>query len=332
MRQAMVCILALLVATGATAQVDPVANARALAIAGQRTTALRILEMQLLQNPNDDDARTLYGTMLSWEGRFDEARQELRTVLVHDPRNLDARLALVNVELWSRHQRDAEQSLVTIGANYDGYEGLDAWEEAFVEVKRGTRLGAVVARAAHARRFGSDDDQLEIQWYPRLGSRSYADLEIAYAPDAVLYPRTRLNAELYRTLGRGFEASVGVSRLDFRETGATNVYIGSLGKYVGNWLLGGRVYASDADTAAQVLTRRFFGEHGQYVEIRFGKGTTRDAIRSATDIESLDVRQIAVEALLAPGRHWMLKLRAGAGRTSQSQDRFSVSAALGWRF
>ena len=49
MREAMVCILVLLVAIGAEAKEDPVANARDLAVAGQRVTALRILQMQLRQ-------------------------------------------------------------------------------------------------------------------------------------------------------------------------------------------------------------------------------------------------------------------------------------------
>ncbi len=123
-----------------------------------------------------------------------------------------------------------------------------------------------------------------------------------------------------------------MSRLAFRQAGATNVYTVSLGKYAGNWLVGARVYKSDADTASQAMMRRFFGEHGQYVELRLGKGTTRDAIRSAADIESLDVREISAEALLARGQHGMFKLRAAAGRTSLRQGRFSLSAALGWRF
>ncbi len=360
MREAMICILALLVATGAAAQKDPVANARAMAIAGQRATALRSLEMQLLQNPTDLDALTLYGTVLSWEGRFDEARQELQIVLERDSHNLDARLALVRVEMWSGRRGDAErlageslklfpdnadlqalhnqflsrdeQSLVSIGTAYDSYENVDDWQETFVEFKKGVRFGAVVGRAAHARRFGFDDDQFEIQFYPRIGRRGWASLSLAYAPDSVLYPETRLNAEIYHSLGRGFEASAGVSRLDFVEGGATNVYTGSLGKYIGNWLLGGRVYVAGGDNASQAFMRRFFGEHGQYVELRLGKGTTRDEIRSATDIEALDVREIAVETLLTPGRHWTLRLRAGTGRTSGSQDRLSLSAAFGRRF
>ncbi|MEO6487857.1 MAG: YaiO family outer membrane beta-barrel protein [Thermoanaerobaculia bacterium] len=360
MREAMVCILVLLVAIGAEAKEDPVANARDLAVAGQRVTALRILQMQLRQNPGDHDARTLYGTVLSWEGRFDEARQELRSVLNDDTRNLDARLALVRVELWSGRRGDAErlaseslslfpnnadlltlrnqalsrdeQSLVSIGTTYDSYEDVDDWRETFVEFKKGLRFGAVVARAARARRFGFDDDQFEIQFYPRIGRGGWASLSLAYAPDAVLYPETRLSAELYHALGKGFEASVGVSRLDFAEAGATNVYTGSLGKYIGNWLLGGRVYTARGDSASQGFLRRFFGEHGQYAELRVGKGTTRDEIRSATDIEALDVREIAIETLLAPGKHWMLRLRAGAGQTSDRDDRFSLSATVGRRF
>jgi YaiO family outer membrane protein len=345
-----VFILILLIAATAAAQDDPIARAR----------ELRVLEVQLLQNPMDEDARTRYGTVLSWQRRFDEARQELRIVLSRNPRNLDARLALIRVELWSGHPREADrlaaeslalfpgnaelqmlrnqargpqaQSLLSIGATYDSYEDRDDWQESFIEFKQPVRIGALVGRAAHARRFGLDDDQFEIQFYPRIGRRGWASLSAAYAPDAVLYPETRLNAELYHALGRGFEASAGVSRLDFSDGGATNVYTGSLGKYIGNWLIGARLYTAEGDTALHAAMRRFFGDNGQYFELRFGEGTSRDAIRSATDIEALDVREIAAEALFAPGRHWTFRLRGGIGRTSDREDRFSVSAALGWRF
>src|SRR4029077_6941001 len=60
---------------------DTVAQARSLATNKPRTEALRPLEAPLVQSPEDSDARVLYGTVLSWEGRYDESREELTRVL-----------------------------------------------------------------------------------------------------------------------------------------------------------------------------------------------------------------------------------------------------------
>lgn len=51
----------------------------------------------------------LLGTVLSWEGRYDEARRELEAVLAGNPTHGDALPALINVELWSGHSAAAEE-------------------------------------------------------------------------------------------------------------------------------------------------------------------------------------------------------------------------------
>ncbi|PYT06322.1 MAG: hypothetical protein DMF49_11485 [Acidobacteria bacterium] len=87
---------------------DVVAMARALARSGQRRASLEMLQRRLAEAPDDEDARTLYGTVLSWEGRYDEARKELERVLQRRPDNGDALPALINVELWSGNPERAE--------------------------------------------------------------------------------------------------------------------------------------------------------------------------------------------------------------------------------
>src|SRR5438270_9266942 len=58
---------------------DTLAHARDLAFSGKehRAEALKVLERRLAASPGDNDARTFYGTLLSWEGRYDEARTQL---------------------------------------------------------------------------------------------------------------------------------------------------------------------------------------------------------------------------------------------------------------
>ena len=87
---------------------DVVARARSLAIGQQRPEALALLETQLAEHPDDSDAQTLYGSILSWEGRYDDARKALESVLERNSNHGDALSALINVELWSDHPERAE--------------------------------------------------------------------------------------------------------------------------------------------------------------------------------------------------------------------------------
>ena len=91
--------------------VDKLAHARDLAFSGKehRQEALDLLKQRLAESPGDNDARTFYGAVLSWEGQYDEARTQLTQVLTDHPHHSDALPALINVELWSDHPARAEE-------------------------------------------------------------------------------------------------------------------------------------------------------------------------------------------------------------------------------
>ncbi|HEY3927964.1 MAG TPA: YaiO family outer membrane beta-barrel protein [Candidatus Koribacter sp.] len=105
-------LLSLLLLLGVTAfAADEVARARALAFQGpeHRQEALQLLEERLKAMPDDGDALTLYGTILSWEGRYNEGRAALQKVLDRNPDHSDALPAMINLELWSDHPQVAEE-------------------------------------------------------------------------------------------------------------------------------------------------------------------------------------------------------------------------------
>jgi len=93
---------------GQTGTADTLAAARTLSHNGHRGEALKLLEDRLAIDPSDSDLRVLHGIVLSWEGRYDESRQELALVLAGHPGHGDAVTALLNVEMWSDHPERAE--------------------------------------------------------------------------------------------------------------------------------------------------------------------------------------------------------------------------------
>lgn len=106
-------LVLMLLAAGAFGQEGDatVAHARQLAFSGRqhRPQAEAMLRQILDRDPENGDARTLYGTLLSWDGSWDEARKQLQMVLDKNPNHSDALPAMINVELWSDHPQKAEQ-------------------------------------------------------------------------------------------------------------------------------------------------------------------------------------------------------------------------------
>lgn len=313
--------------------------------AATRAEALALLEAHLAQTPGDVDARTVYGLMLSWEGRYDDARRELERVLAAAPGYTDARAGLMNVEWWTgraaqarahsdyilqREPGHAEARLVRqrlAAADRPWTAGLmavadtfsddrAAWHETLLTITRQTRAGAVLARGSRASRFGATDQQFEIEFYPAFRPGTYALVGAGVSPDHTLYPSTRLAVEIYQTVGRGFEASAGYRRLAFDET--VHVYGGSLSKYAGSWLITVRLNQVDAredegGASAYLQARRYFGADGSsFAGAGYFRGLNRDEIRGAGDIvrEGTNTARVELNALVTSRVRLLLEARA----------------------
>ena len=307
----------LMTAVRVAAQDDVLTTARAAATSGHRAEALAMLEAHLATNPRDVDARLLYGLVLSWEGRYDEARTALRQVLEQAPNYTDARVALMNVEYWSGHSAGAldlaRQILARDGGNVTARamrdrleaasrpwwvktdytldtfsDGSDPWQESTLSLTRRTPIGSGIVRFSYAHRFGENDQLVEAEFYPRFRPGTYAYVEVGASLNHRLYPKTRFSFDLYQSLGHGFEVSGGARFLDFSTV--TKIYVGTLTKYVGNWMVTGKVYHVPApgglsSTTYWGVARRYYGHDGSsYVGASYGHGLNRTEVYSGTDL------------------------------------------------
>ncbi len=302
------------------AQDDVLVRAREAATSGRRADALSMLEARLVEAPRDVDARLLYGLVLSWEGRYDEARPALQQVLAQTPTYTDARVALMNVEYWSGHSREAraqaDQILATSPGNVTARavrerleatslpwaarssytidtfdDGTDPWHEFSLTMTRRTPVGSAIFRASHATRFGLDDQLFEFEAYPRFRPGTYAFIGVGLASDATLYPDQRYSFDLYQSVGGGFEVSGGARYLNFDDP--TEIYVGTLTKYIGNWMLTGKVYHVPGEgelnsTSYHAQSRRYFGSDGtSYWGLTYSHGFSKEEIRSVEDLARL---------------------------------------------
>lgn len=317
-----------LIAGSAWAQDDVIARARAANSSGQRPQALAMLQGHLSSAPRDVDARLVYGLMLSWDGRHDEARAEFRRVLTQTPEYKDAQIALMNVEWWSgrtseasdlatriltadpgnpqarlmRERLDARTRPWNVATDYsmDSFnDGANPWHEFSMSVGRQTSRGSVIFRGTNASRFGYRDQLVEFEAYPRLRAGTYAFVSVGAAANRDLYPDYRAAFDLYQSVGRGVELSGGYRRLQFTEP--VSIYVGTATKYAGQWALMERVYFVPGDESNSwsfhTETRRYVGNAGlSYLAGTYSHGFNREEPRGLGD--SIRLRSNTVRAQL----------------------------------
>jgi YaiO family outer membrane protein len=354
--------LLLLAPASARAQQDDILKqARS---ATTRSESIRILERHLASRPEDVDARLLYGQMLSWEARYDDARRELERVLAAAPDYLDARVALMNVEWWSG-RRDAARALsdgvllrqpghpqarlvrqrldaadrpwgAGVHASFDTFsDDRDAWHEQQLSLSRQTPAGAVVLRGSRAARFGLDDQQIELEFYPVLRPGTYAFIGAGVSNDHVLYPSNRFAFDIYQSAGNNFEFSAGYRRLGFDD--AANAFVGTLSKYHGLWLFTGRVQHvtvrdSDGETSASLHARRYFGATGtSFAGIGYGHGLSREEIRGAGDFArgTSDNVRGELDLQTSPRVRLQFSVRGGRERRAAADALWQTTASGG---
>jgi YaiO family outer membrane protein len=126
---------------------DLLGRARELAANHMRPEAIAMLKDHLREHPSDVDARVLCGLVLSWEGHYNEAREQLKRVLATHPDYDDALRALINLELWSEHpDRVDKLTIIALSKRPDDKEYLYNRIRALKALKRESEAIRLVDR------------------------------------------------------------------------------------------------------------------------------------------------------------------------------------------
>jgi YaiO family outer membrane protein len=122
---------------------------------------------------------------------------------------------------------------------------------------------------------------------------------------------------LYQSIGRGFELSAGARQLEFETT--TQIYVGTLSKYLGNWMFTGKVYYVP-DTGPLHSTsyhggfRRYFGGDGtSYAGLKYSHGFSRE-IMNLADLATLNSDTLSGEFDVLVGTRLRIFGSGGTGR------------------
>ena len=153
---------------------------------------------------------------------------------------------------------------------------------------------------SQAWRFGETDTLVEGEFYPRFRPGTYAFVSVGGATNRTLYPSVRFAFDLYQSLGRGFEVSGGARFLNFGGQ-VTDIYVGTLTKYIGNWMVTGRVYQVPASgpldsTTVGGIARRYYGSDGtSYAGFGYSHGLHREEVYSIVDLVPLHAHTLRAD-------------------------------------
>lgn len=276
-----------------------------------------------------------------------DAMVERATILRQQNRRARAAEVIERAALLAPHRADVQRLRELLEFEVNGWEAMagadfkdwddtrPGWREGEITLRRNTKAGPFLVRGAQVERAGRTDEKVEFEIYPAFRS-GYLALGGGFAPDAVLYPRSTLSAELYKTLPADFEISGGYRRLNFIDQ-SVDVATGSLGRYFGNFFVGSRVnHFTSYGTSVTGIVRRYFSDDGQYVSVYGSTGSVPELIREAADFDVISSRSLGANALFILGSRLVLRLNASFGEEEWPGGRTASfktgSIGLGVRF
>ena len=136
------------------------------------------------------------------------------------------------------------------------------------------------AKVNFSRRFSENGAQFEVDLYPKItkGLYAYANFGVS---NSFLYPDIRYGAELYKSLPKSFEASLGFRALQYSET--TTIITGSVGWYTGNSYWSFRSYLTPSDSGSSMSGtlnyRKYRKDAHNYFSIDGGIGFSPEVYR-----------------------------------------------------
>ncbi|MCL5244355.1 YaiO family outer membrane beta-barrel protein [Cellulophaga sp. 20_2_10] len=143
-----------------------------------------------------------------------------------------------------------------------------------IAYKRTTKFGAILPTINYSNRFSTDGLQFQVDAYPKLSKKMYGYASYAFS-NAVIYPNHRVGAEVYKSLPKSLEASIGARYLQFKGKDAT-VLTASISWYPGNYYVSWRPYVNPSGGSISFsnsfTVRRYLKDKNNYLGFQFGFG------------------------------------------------------------
>ena len=197
-----------------------------------------------------------------------EALNTLDYILDKNPQDQQAKDYKISLNIKARHNS------IGINSTVDLYSSVfDPMQYHTFKYGRQTKYGSIIGKVNFNRRFQENGLQYEVDVYPKISKGFYAYLNIGLS-NSFLFPDVRYGAELYKSLPKSFEVSLGFRTLKYSTT--TNIYTGSVGWYTGNSYWSFRPYVTPGgagtSTSGTLSYRKYRSDADNYLGLALGIG------------------------------------------------------------
>ncbi len=210
---------------------------------------------------------------LQLAGKNEEALLAINSYLVLYPDNSQARqLQQLLIRLVAN-----QAILVDIEMNHFNVP-IDNWYSLAIGYENRLQPGPLQVRLHLANRFQLTAAQLETDFYPRLNDKTTAYIGFGLSNNT-LFSAFRLGGEIYRSLPKAWEISVGVRYLSFKNNPLTTYTLAAT-KYVGNYYFSIRPFIipfqSSIYLTSSFSSRRYFSDSRHYLGLSAAIGNSPD--------------------------------------------------------
>lgn len=233
--------------------------------------ALELSEIALKNFPNDADILILKAKSQLNSNERQEALATIDQAVTLHPNNQD----IINYKT----SLETALSFNSVGISYsmEIYDkgDRDNMYYSTLQYARQTKYGSITTKLNYNNRFLTDNYQLEIDLYPRIVKGLYAYVSGGWS-QSPLNPTSRYGFELFKSLPKSFEASLGFRWLKFSTE--TIIYTGSVGWYTGNSYWAFRAYVTPGEPGASksgtLIYRKYRSDADNYFNFEIGFGAS----------------------------------------------------------
>ena len=238
-------------------------------------SALEMANKALKYFPDHDELLYLKASAQEDSNKQEEALKTIEKLLENNPKHekaINYKNDLIN---------KLSHNTIGLRSSIEVYsEVFDPMQYYLLQYGRQTKYGSLNAKVNFSRRFASNGWQFEVDLYPRISEGLYAYLNFGTS-ESSLFPKIRYGAELYKSLPKSFEASLGFRSLKYSET--TNIYTGSVGWYTGNSYWSFRSYVTPDNAGSSISGtinyRKYRKDANNYFSIDAGMGFSPEIYR-----------------------------------------------------
>lgn len=230
---------------------------------------------------------------------------------------------------------------VSVPAGYQWAAGISAgftrlslrdqrWNEQTLSIRRYFDKGSIGFETLSASRFDQRGNAWAIDAYASLWEGAYANLRYQRAPSERLFPSYSWRAELYQSVGNGWELSAGDDRLNF---GGARVDIYGIGvaRYFGDFYVRLRhtnIVSDNSRSSGDRLVGRYYyaGNGDDYFEAAISRGRSEDPLALAGGRQQSGGGSLSF--VKYPTQRWGYKLGVSYARDDITGSERGLSGSL----